>query len=47
MLPQKEALQRLAKASFFTEEAAVDDLATAHFCDKMLIDKGLFEIAKV
>ena len=31
---------------FFTEEAAVDDLATAHFYDKMLIIKGLFEIGK-
>ena len=32
------------KAVFSNEEAAVDDLATGYFCDKMLIDKTLFEI---
>ena len=31
---------------FFTEEAAVDDLATATFCDKVLIIKELFEIGE-
>ena len=31
---------------FFTEEAAVDDLVAAHFYDKMLIIKELFEIGK-
>ena len=31
---------------FFTEEAAVDDLAKGCFCDKMLIDKELFEIGE-
>ena len=34
----------LRKEVFLNEEAAVDDLATGCFCDKMLIDKTLFEI---
>ena len=32
------------KEVFLNEEAAVDDLATDYFYDKMLIDKTLFEI---
>ena len=34
------------KPPFLDEEAAVDDLATGCFWDKILIDKRLFEIDK-
>ena len=34
----------LREPSFSNEEATVDDLATGYFCDKILIDKTLFEI---
>ena len=34
----------LRKAVFSNEEAAVDDLVTGNFRDKMLISKTLFEI---
>ena len=34
----------LRKHAFFDEEAAVDALMKGYFCDKMLIDKMLFEI---
>ena len=34
------------KHAFFDEEAAVDALVKGYFCDKMLIDKVLFEIGK-
>ena len=34
----------LRKHAFFDEEAAVDALVKGYFCDKMLIDKVLFEI---
>ena len=36
----------LRKHAFFDEEAAVDALAKGCFCDKMLIDKVLFEIGE-
>ena len=36
----------LHKQIIFDEEAAVDDLAKSSFCDKMLVDNGLFEINK-
>ena len=34
------------KHAFFDEEAAVDALVKGCFCDKVLIDKGLFEISE-
>ena len=34
------------KPPFFDQKAAVDDLTKSHFCNKMLIDKMLFEINK-
>ena len=32
--------------AIFDEEAAVDELVKGYFWDKMLVDKGLFEIDK-
>jgi hypothetical protein len=34
------------KHAFFDEEAAVDALAKGCFCDKVLMDKVLFEIGE-
>ena len=36
----------LREHAFFDEEAAVDALAKGCFCDKILIDKVLFEIGE-
>ena len=43
-MPKKGGLTEGHNETFWNEEAAVDDLATDCFCDKMLIDKTLFEI---